>query len=336
MTGSIWLVLLPAAAFFLGWLFTGVCRSLALRLGILDVPGSRSAHAVPTPRGGGLAIVTVFLAASLAFHALGFLDARVLRVLWLGGAPIAAVGLWDDWRSLPVRWRLLVQVSAVAAAALWCQWVPAGVWGWIGMLSWVWLVNLYNFMDGIDGLAAVEAVTVALGGAVIAGLGGDIHLAAWLLTLAAACGGFLLWNWPPARIFMGDVGSGFLGFVMGMLILGSDHTGTVNRWSWLILLAVFVTDASLTLTRRIFRGERWWQGHSNHAYQHLARRLGHKQVTMLVGVINLAWLLPLAWLAARFPQWGWCIALAAYLPLGGGVLWFRAGLPDRLTTYQFR
>ncbi len=327
MTGSVWLALLPGAAFFLGWLLTGMCRFLALKLGVLDFPGSRSAHSVPTPRGGGLAIVAVVLAASLAFCGLDFLDRRELQVLWLGGVPIAAVGLWDDLTSLPVRRRLLVQVLAVGAATLWCRGTLAGAWGWIGVLSWVWLVNLYNFMDGIDGLAAVEAVTVALGGAVIAGFGGDLHLAAWLLTLAAACGGFLIWNWPPARIFMGDVGSGFLGFVMGMLVLVGGHTGAVNRWSWLILLAVFVTDASVTLARRIFRGERWWRAHSSHAYQHLARRLGHKCVTMLVGLVNLVWLLPLAWLAARFPQWGWCITLAAYLPLGVLALRFRAGLP---------
>ncbi len=327
VTGSVWLALLPGAAFFLGWSLTGMCRSLALRLGVLDFPGSRSAHRIPTPRGGGLAIVVVLLAASLALHVLGFLGSPALQTLWVGGIPIAAVGLWDDLKSLPVRWRLLVQVAAVGAATLGALETPVGVWAWVALLSWVWLVNLYNFMDGIDGLAAVEAVTVALGGVVIAGFGGDSHLAAWLLTLAAACGGFLVWNWPPARIFMGDVGSGFLGFVMGMLVVGGEGEA-VGRWSWLILLAVFVTDASLTLGRRILRGDRWWQAHSSHAYQHLARRLGHKCVTMLVGLVNLVWLLPLAWLAARFPQWGWAAALAAYLPLGILALRFRAGLPD--------
>ena len=326
-----WQALGIGAALLMSWLLTGLCRSLTLKLGMLDFPGERSSHAMPTPRGGGVAIVAAFVSASWLFDALGVLPSGTFGALLLGGMPIAAIGFWDDLRSVPIHWRLLVQVLAVMATMNHGGFWDLGPVFWIGLLAWVWLVNLYNFMDGIDGLAAVEAITVSVGGAVILGFGGETRLAGWLLSLGAACAGFLVWNWPPARIFMGDVGSGFLGFLMGLLALCTSHTDAISLWSWLILLGVFISDASLTLARRFLRGERWWQAHCHHAYQHLARRLGHKNVTMLIGLINLLWLLPLAWLASRLPQWGWSLALLAYAPLIAMAWRFRAGSP-----FQFR
>jgi Fuc2NAc and GlcNAc transferase len=137
-----------------------------------------------------------------------------------------------------------------------------------------------------------------------------------LALLGAATLGFLPWNWPPARIFMGDVGSGFLGFNLAVLALYTVHTGALTVWSWLILLGVFIVDATVTLLRRIVRGERWYVAHRNHAYQHAAIRWrSHRRVTLTVLAINLAWLIPLAWFVNRCPQLGIIAVSLALAPL---------------------
>lgn len=171
-------------------------------------------------------------------------------------------------------------------------------------------------MDGIDGIAGVEAVTVAAGAALLLWVRGDAAMAGVLVLLAAAVLGFLAWNWPPARIFMGDVGSAYLGFVLGVMALATSAEGPLNLWVWLILLAVFITDATVTLLRRLLRGERWYEAHRTHAYQHAARRFGsHRKVTLAVGALNVLWLLPLAGVACALPGYGWWLAVVAYLPL---------------------
>ena len=164
----------------------------------------------------------------------------------------------------------------------------------------VWLLNLYNFMDGIDGIAGIEAVTVGAGCAVVAFVVGYPAGAIACLLLAAASAGFLAWNFPPARIFMGDAGSGFLGVVFGVLAVDASRQTPELLWSWLILLGAFIVDATVTLLRRLIRGERVYEAHRSHAYQHAARAIGkHRPVTLAIGAINVLWLLPLALMVAR-------------------------------------
>jgi Fuc2NAc and GlcNAc transferase len=134
--------------------------------------------------------------------------------------------------------------------------------------------------------------------------------------LAASTAGFLLWNWPPAKIFMGDSGSGFLGFTLAILAIMTSIDGPINIWSWLILLGVFIVDATITLLRRAINGESWYRAHRSHAYQILASRLGsHKKVTVGTMVLNIIWLLPLAYLASIYPYWGAALCLVAWMPL---------------------
>ena len=245
-----------------------------------------------------------------------------------GGSPaVAAVAFWDDHGHVSRRLRVAVHFGAAAWAPAWVGGLPplplgGGAVGLgfagdaLAAVAVVWLLNLYNFMDGIDGIAGVEAVTVAGGAALILLLGGDPASAHWVLWLAAAAAGFLVWNWPPARIFMGDAGSGFLGFVFGALAVATSHGEAINLWSWAILLAAFIGDATWTLLRRLTRRDTWYEAHRSHAYQIASRRLGsHLKVTLLVGAFNLLWLLPLALLAATRPEWGWALALLAYLPV---------------------
>jgi Fuc2NAc and GlcNAc transferase len=184
-------------------------------------------------------------------------------------------------------------------------------------LGIVWVLNLYNFMDGIDGLAASEAVFVALGSAFLLLLaGGSPGVVAASAAFGAACLGFLGWNWPPAKIFMGDVGSGYIGYTIAVLALAAARDQSSLLAVWLILSGLFIIDATVTLVRRLFRGEKVYSAHRSHAYQWLARRWkSHKSVTVLAVGINLLWLLPWSWAAATNPTRVIWIMAVAYVPL---------------------
>jgi Fuc2NAc and GlcNAc transferase len=308
-------------------LFTALVRRYLLRRRILDIPNGRSSHSFPIPRGGGLSIVVVFLLAVLLSAQTGVVSNSLSWALIGGGLLVAGVGFLDDYLRVPARLRLLTHF----AAAGWALWWLNGIgplhlgwtiwdWGWVGqvvgLVALVWMINLYNFMDGIDGLAGTEALCVsALGGLLLASsaLGG---LAEGALALAGASAGFLVWNWPPAKIFMGDVGSGFLGFVFGVLAIASAKERPLLSWPWLILLSVFIVDSTVTLIRRLIRGTLWYEAHCSHAYQHAARRWGsHSRVTVTIAAVNVAWLFPLAWGACVWPGLGPLFALVALAPL---------------------
>lgn len=187
--------------------------------------------------------------------------------------------------------------------------------------------NLFNFTDGIDGLAGQQAVFMLATAGLLAAAGHPeamLHpVWLWMLCLAVASLGFLLLNWPPAGIFMGDVGSLYLGFMILFFVLASTTAGWRSYPAWLILAAVFVSDATVTLLRRVIRRECWWEDHRAHAYQGLARRLGgHLPVIFLVVGINIFWLAPLAWGCMIWqPKWVWGMVGLAYAPLVVGAAW---------------
>jgi Fuc2NAc and GlcNAc transferase len=199
------------------------------------------------------------------------------------------------------------------------NWGLHGAWigGFIALLTLVWVANLFNFMDGIDGIAGSEAVFVSGAGALLNwSRGGSVGLTAAMLCLAAASLGFLRWNWPPARIFMGDVGSGFLGFTLIVLGLAANQHGTIPFEVWGILGGFFFVDATVTLLTRMARGDRWFSAHRTHAYQWLARRWrAHLPVTLLVSAINILWLLPWAWLATSRPAYAKDFLAVALAPV---------------------
>jgi Fuc2NAc and GlcNAc transferase len=324
--------LLASLVFVAAWLGTRAVLRYAHARELLDHPNERSSHVAPTPRGGGLAIVGAFLAGLVALHGLGQVNAMLLWAVGGGGLAVALVGFIDDHGHLSPRVRLAVHFAAVAWALYWlCGMPPLPVgggyvldgpaWTAIGAVGLVWLLNLYNFMDGIDGIAGVEAVCVALGAMLLGGT------ASWAV-LAAAAGGFLALNWPPARLFMGDVGSGFLGFVLGVLAVDAAAWEQVPLASSAILLGVFLVDATVTLLRRWLNGERLSQAHRSHAYQRAARRFGgHRPVVLGVIAVNLLWLLPWAWVAQAWPPWGLAAALAALGPLAWAVWRFSGRFP---------
>ncbi|MPQ86605.1 glycosyltransferase family 4 protein [Pseudomonas sp. MAFF 730085] len=321
----------------LSLVLTGALRRYALSRSIMDIPNARSSHSVATPRGGGVAIVLAFL---LCLPVLGYANLVPLQVLiGLGcaAALIAIIGFMDDHGHIAARWRLLGHFCAAAWALFWLGGLPPlqlmGVsidFGWIGHILaafyLVWMLNLYNFMDGIDGIASVEAICACLGACLVYWLVGLPQLI-WLpFLLAMAVTGFLFWNFPPARIFMGDAGSGFLGLVLGVISIQAAWTSSQLFWSWLILLGVFVVDATYTLIRRLMRGDKVYEAHRSHAYQYASRRFGrHRPVTVAVVVINVAWLLPWAIAAAVYRVDGLVCLLLAYLPLVALAVKFHAG-----------
>ena len=338
--------LLPVVTGFSLFL-TGVLRRYALVRSLVDIPNERSSHSVPTPRGGGVAIVVSFFMVLPLMAIMGLIAWSLSWALLGAGVGIAMLGFLDDRYSLAVSWRLLGHFVAAIWGLLWLGGLPPMImFGFTFDLSWfghvlatvylVWLLNLYNFMDGIDGIASVEAICVCAGGALLYGLLGfsdSIPPMVWVmpLMLAAAVAGFLFWNFPPARIFMGDAGSCFLGITLGVLSLQAAWVAPQLLWSWLILLGVFIVDATYTLLRRLLRGDKIYQAHRSHAYQYASRQIGqHLPVTLIVGGINLFWLLPVALWVGLGGIDGLLGLLIAYMPLLGLAVRYHAGESEHL------
>jgi len=316
---------LAVASLAVAWAATGAVTGWLRRRAILDHPNARSSHDRPVPRGGGLGLL-VGLAGGWAgvVTLLPGADPRASAAMLAGGLALAAVSFVDDMRGLPVAARLAVQIVAVAGAlaalpsdAL----VLQGCLPWaadrlLSGLAWLWFINLFNFMDGIDGISGVEAASVGFGVALVAWLAGSLATIGLGATLGAAALGFLMWNWHPARVFLGDVGSVPLGFALGWLLLRLALDGA---WAAaLILPAYYWTDASLTLLLRLGRGEAVWRPHRGHFYQRAVRQgMSHAEVARQVMAANLV-LIALALLSVQGSAW---LALAlASLPVGR-LLW---------------
>lgn len=326
-----------SVVFILTFVLTGLLRRYAIRRNVLDVPVERSAHTLPTPRGGGVAFVIAVLIALPFFEAAGYLTQNGSLALLGSGVFIATLGFLDDHGHIPSVWRLTGHITAAILALFWVGGLPEmsfgpfiltpGLWLDLGALLYlVWLLNLYNFMDGIDGIAGIEALTTCVGMSGIYYITDNLGLMFLPLVLASGVFGFLCWNFPKARIFMGDAGSGFLGFILGVLSIQAAHVDVNFFWSWVILLGVFIVDATFTLFRRLLRREKVYQAHSMHGYQHASRRFkSHPPVTFGVLLINLVYLLPIAWCVGFgiiAPAFGVCLA---YIPLIGLAFFFKAG-----------
>jgi Fuc2NAc and GlcNAc transferase len=307
--------------------------------GIIDIPNARSSHATPTPRGGGIAIVVVVLTTFIGLWITNTMSARDAWSIGTGSLIVAIVGHLDDrGRLTSARWRLLGHLIAAVIIIIGLHGLPTlpvfgksidiGVIGSIlGVLYLVWLLNLFNFMDGIDGITGIESITTASCGAyLIWDIAPQSQLWFVPLALAGAALGFLVLNWPPAKIFIGDVGSGFIGIVFGALSIQAAHTSPQLGWSWVILMGVFIVDATVTLIRRALRRERLYIAHRSHAYQRVAIRVGrHAPVSVGVGAINLIWLFPIALLVAHKTIDGFSGVLLAYVPLVFAAMMLEAG-----------
>jgi UDP-N-acetylmuramyl pentapeptide phosphotransferase/UDP-N-acetylglucosamine-1-phosphate transferase len=312
----------PAGVLICTLVLVALVRRWLERHNILDVPGVRSAHDRAVPRGGGLGVVPPVIVSWFALAFLGHSTEGAATVA-AAAAALAVLSWCDDLKGLPIAPRL---IGHAAAVVLGLTALPATVFQ--GLLSpmldralaavaWVWFVNLFNFMDGIDGISGIETAALGLGVALVSQVDGFGHESDAPLALSlAVCGlAFLRWNWHPAQIFLGDVGSIPLGYLLGFLLLNLAAHG-----SWapaLILPLYYLADSGITIALRVKRGERFWQAHRQHFYQRaLAPDGNHAAVARLVLVCD-AMLVALALVAVLQP-WP---ALAVASTVVGIMLW---------------
>jgi Fuc2NAc and GlcNAc transferase len=320
------LILATALAGFAG---IAVYRRYAHRAGILAHPNERTLHAAPVPRGGGIVIIGAFLL-SLAVLLLASALPERLFAASLGAIPLAIIGFVDDVREVDARARFVTHVAVAAWVLAWLGGIPhfdVGPWRFqvpvagqvLVAFGIVCMINLFNFMDGADALAASGSVIFAVGSGVLAMLGGNPSAGLAMLLLAASCSGFLVFNWPPARIFMGDSGSAVLGYVFAVFAIATSADGTMSLWTWTALMSYFLADTGTTFVLRLLLVKRWWGAHRSHAYQNLAYDWkDHRRVTLLVSAYSVFWGLPLAAGTILHPEAAPLLAAAALAP-GVGV-----------------
>jgi Fuc2NAc and GlcNAc transferase len=299
----------------------GLYLRLARRLQWVDRPNERSSHHRPTPHGGGAPLLVAFTL-GLALAAIWNGPwAESYRVLWAGALFLMLLGVADDLRGLSVSLRITLYGLSCLVLSIWLSRsagpgssLPLVVVIWTLIL--LWSLNLYNFMDGIDGIAATQCVLACVSAALLAWVGkGEGAYALFCLLLAAAHLGFLLWNWPPARLFLGDAGSVPTGYLIAALAMVGWIQGQLDPLCWLVLMAVFVTDATWTLLWRMASGQPFTRPHRLHAYQRLSRHWGsHLAVDLLLILVNAVWLFPLALAVQTWPDLGILLVILAYLP----------------------
>ena len=378
MESPITLLFFFIITFLLSSLITRAVINVAPKVGFVCHPNHRSSHSEPMPFGGGLGFVIPLLIVSTVLLGLGYMPLKLWIVVLVCGGAIVGVGLWDDVFDSSVFVRLLVQVFCVVIGVWLVRDALGDKAGYLasnmGLLGFllsvvvlIWWLNLFNFMDGIDGLAGAQAVYMALGAVLMLQLNGLVATDEILLEtrsielllafLSVSVLGFLAYNWAPAKVFMGDAGSTFLGFVLGMIALFSIIVGALPLSVWLILGAVFLVDATFTLVRRILSGKRWYLAHKSHAYQRaltivshidknyenrIIRNLSfagekhtHKRVCLIILVLNIFLLLPLATLAVIFPDLGMAFVFVAWVPLIWIVFRLDAGKERTMSDIQF-
>ena len=304
---------------------TAAYRLFAIRRGIVANPNFRSLHQRPIPRGGGIVFSFVFLCAVAIQWLAAAVDTSLTLALVIGGAIATLSGFVDDVMEIPAQAKLVIQIG-LAVWVLFCfggqpllnlPWTPSIVDLALSGLALVWLMNLYNFMDGTDGMAASGAVFFCLASTLSLALTGDDGSLMFVLSLLALCSlGFLVQNWPPARIFMGDSGSLFLGYCFGALIAKTVTTGQISMWTWLIIFGYFVGDTTTTTLLRMVLVKRWYRAHRSNAYQNVARICGsHLRVVRGVSLYHVLWLFPLAMWSVLVPSAAPLATVLAFAPV---------------------
>jgi Fuc2NAc and GlcNAc transferase len=319
--------------FFVSFLGTYLYRKVAISRNILANLNFRTLHINPVPAGGGIVFSMVFVLGLFYHWLLNQSSNNLLLVLAVGGGAAALFGFLDDLKDIRAMKKFAVQFLLSGWTLFWLDggpllfidWIPSLVSIPVTMLFLVWMMNGYNFIDGIDGMAISGAVFVS---------GTMIWVLLWthpesqfimvMALLLASSSAFLLFNWPPASIFMGDAGSAFLGYLFGPLILVTVMVGDVTIWTWLVVFGYFFADIVVTQIMRVILVKKWYLAHRSHAYQNLARITGsHIKVTGGVVLYNLIWVLPLTLWSALSPEIALYAVVLAVLP--GTVIAYRYG-----------
>jgi len=317
----------PVIAFVLSFVGIFFLMKFAPRLKLVAIPNERSLHQKVTPQGGGVIIAIIFLAFTIFFYLSGHMKGAEFLALFGGGLIMSVTGFLDDILEIKARIRFFIQFLAAGWGLYWIGGIPyaaffdlvPGLYAFanaVAVVAFVWFINSFNFMDGIDGMATSGAIffSLSIGGYFL--WQGIEPYGSLLIVLAASSLSFLCFNWPPAKMFLGDAGSNFFGYLFGALLLITVKNEAISIWTWLIILAYFITDTTATTFLRMCLVKGWYRTHRSHAYQNLARVLNnHKFVTRLILGINIFYLLPLAYLSIQYQQYAWLAFLASVLPL---------------------
>jgi len=326
MTASIIMLLL--AVLIVSFIASYFYPKFAIKYGFYAAPNFRSLHTKIIPRGAGVVVALIMLPIFILLKRNDLISFNEFIILICGGGVVSIVGFLDDRFEISARIRLLVQIVAAIWICVWLGASPILNWGfttsdlgWVGailaVIMLVWFYNLFNFIDGIDAMAMSSVVFVSFSMGTILFLEQESSLATVLFFLGMANLGVLYFNWPPAKVFLGDVGTSFNSFTLSVVIMGSLWTAKPIIWVWLILLAYYLTDTTLTTTVRMMKCRRtWYHPHRSHAYQNLARIWNnHLKMVSIVWGVNLIWLLPLAILAYLIPENAWLYCIIAYFPI---------------------
>ena len=299
----------------------------ASRYGPYATPNYRSLHQKVIPRGAGLAVVFAALLGYLYLYLDHELSNSQLMVYVIGGLVVAAMGAADDRLDISARYRMPFQFLTAGWICYWLRGlapidlgfavISLGVFGHAALIvALVWFYNLYNFIDGIDGMASSATIFICAAMGAILFFQQELALGMILALLGVSSAGFLWFNWPPARMFLGDAGSSFMGYILSAVFVESLWHYPAVLWSWLIIGSFYFADTALTTTVRVLKVPGWYRPHRSHAYQNLARVWNsHRKVVLLVMAINLLWVLPLLLLSLKYEAWAIAVTVLVYVPL---------------------
>ena len=311
------------SVFILSIGFIFLYKKMSIRYSILANINHRTLHEFPIPRGGGFVFSILFIASIFLLFVMKQLPLEIFLVLGVGAGVASLTGFIDDIKNLRARIKLIVQILLSCWVIYWLEGGDLLMFDWIPNFVVILLVgfflvfgmNAYNFMDGIDGMAASGAIFFSLTLALVLIKEGHYDTALIFLILASSVGGFIFFNWPPASIFMGDAGSLFLGYTFGSLFLFTVISESLSIWTWLVVFGYFFSDTVVTQIVRIVFVKKWYLGHRSHAYQNLARITGsHFKVTIGVTIYHLIWLLPLTFWTVLQPEFALIAVALALFP----------------------
>ena len=323
---NLYILLILAVIFIaVSVIITAYIRNFSIKNNLFDIPNDRSAHKIPVPNLGGIAIIIPLIFLIVTLFSQEMIGDEIGISMIIGLSLIAIVGLVDDCKNLSAFTRITIYIIASGASLYLIDGVKSisineynyylgGVGYCLGVLFLVWLTNLYNFMDGVDGFAAIETICVSIFCCFLFYSLDNVPFLIIMLCLASTTVGFLYWNFAPAKIFMGDIGSCSIGFFFGLLAVYTGVNGIISISVWLVLLAPFISDATFTLVSRIFNSERWYVAHKSHAYQKLHQLgLSHKQLSLNLFIVNILLIWPLAYHANLHAKYELPIVILSYI-----------------------
>jgi Fuc2NAc and GlcNAc transferase len=316
--------ILVCTVLFLSIGFLFLYKKIAIHYNILANPNYRTLHESPTPKGGGLIFSLLFVFSVLILWGFNELSNQLFYVLGFGGLIATLFGFIDDIKNTRAKTKLIIQLFLGIWTIYWLNfselllldWMPDFVIIPFILFFMVWTMNAYNFMDGIDGMAASGAIFISSTlASVLLLTGGSVEFIGIFILIAFTVSGFMVFNWPPATIFMGDSGSVFLGYIFGSLLLFTVFNNDISVWSWLTVSGYFFSDTTVTQIMRVILVRKWYLPHRSHAYQNLARITNsHLKITGGVTMYNLIWVLPLTLWSSLQPEMGFIAATLSITP----------------------